>query len=169
MTKLLMIGIWVCIATICSSYAAAYWASGRAAVEETPYLEGLEYRKLEILTIPMVADGKVQGYVVAKIVYTADAAVLRELKVEPDPFVVDEAFREIYTNGQIEFGKLSKYNLPEITQAIKTNVNERLNYDVVQDILLEGLNYVDRDDMRRVLHNAGGEAGDGAASAPAGH
>lgn len=174
MIKLVIIGLWVCAAALGSSYAAANWASGASSVEEEPYLEGLEYRKLELLTIPMVGNGTIQGYVVAKLVYTADAAVLREMSVEPDPFVVDEAFREIYTNGQVEFGKLSKYNLPEMALAIKNNANERLNYEVVQDILLEGLNYIDREEMSRVLKagprpepeeaEAGHEAGQGAAS-----
>lgn len=154
MLKIVMIGVWVCLAALGSSYAAAYWTSGRPTAEEEPYLEGLEYRKLEPVTIPMVAEGSIQGYVVAKIVYTADAATLRDLKVEPDPFVIDAVFREIYTNGQVEFGKLSKYNLPEIALSVKETTNEKLNYAVIQDILLEGLNYIDKNDMRRVLQNA---------------
>lgn len=154
MIKLLVFGVWVCLATLGSSYAAAYWASGRTAKAEEPYLEGLEYRKLEVITVPMVSEGIIQGYVVAKLVYTADAAHLREMKIEPDPFVVDEAFREIYTNGQIEFGKLSKYNLPQITAAIKENTNKRLNYELIEDILLEGLNYIDRKDVGRVVATA---------------
>lgn len=172
MIKIVMIGLWVCLAALGSSYASAYWVSGRSAVEEEPYLEGLEYRKLEPITIPMVSDGTIKGYVVAKIVYTADAATLRELKVEPDPFVIDAVFREIYTNGQVEFGKLSKYNLPEIALSVKESTNSRLNYAVIQDILLEGLNYIDRKDMRRVLQAAVSEKSNSekaAETVPAGH
>lgn len=154
MMKLLFIGLWVCVITLGSSYGAAYWAVGQSGKEEEVYLEGLEYRKLPTLTVPMIMDGNVEGYVVAKLVYTADAGLLHEISVEPDSFVTDEAFREIYTNGVVEFGKLSKYNLNEITVAIKENTNRRLNFAVVQDVLVEGLNYVDKEDMRRVAAQA---------------
>ncbi len=154
MIKLLFIGLWVCLITIASSYAAAYWAVGQSGKEEEVYLEGLEYRKLPTMTVPMITDGAVQGYVVAKLVYTADAGLLHEISIEPDSFVIDEAFREIYTNGVIEFGKLSKYNINEITLAVKENTNRRLNYEVVKDILVEGLNYVEKEDMRRIAMQA---------------
>ena len=154
MIKLLFIGLWVCLITLASSYAAAYWAVGQSGKEEELYLEGLEYRKLATITVPMISDGEVQGYVVAKLVYTADAALLHEMSVEPDSFVTDEAFREIYTNGVVQFGKLTKYNINEITIAVKEHVNKRLNFDVVQDILVEGLNYIEKDDMRRVAVEA---------------
>jgi hypothetical protein len=154
MIKLLFIGLWVCLITLGSSYAAAYWAVGQSGKEEELYLEGLEYRKLPIITVPMISDGAVQGYVVVKLVYTADAALLHEMSVEPDSFVTDEAFREIYTNGVVQFGKLSKYNINEITIAVKEHVNKRLAFEVVQDILVEGLNYIEKDDMRRVAVQA---------------
>ena len=149
MIKLLFIGLWVCLITIGSSYAAAYWAVGQSGKEEEVYLEGLEYRKLPTITVPMISEGEVKGYV-----YTADAGLLNEMSVEPDSFVTDEAFREIYTNGVVEFGKLSKYNLNEITVAVKENTNRRMNYEVVQDILVEGLNYIEKDDMRRIAMQA---------------
>ncbi len=154
MIKLLFIGLWVCLITIASSYAAAYWAVGQSGKEDEVYLEGLEYRKLPTITVPMILEGEVKGYVVAKLVYTADAGLLNEMSVEPDSFVTDEAFREIYTNGVVEFGKLSKYNLNEITLAVKENTNRRMNYEVIQDILVEGLNYIEKDDMRRIAIQA---------------
>jgi hypothetical protein len=154
MTRLLIIGLWVCLITLGSSYAAAYWAVGQSGTKKDIYLEGLEYRKLPTITVPMIYEGAVQGYVVAKLVYTADAALLHEMSIAPDSFVVDEAFREIYTNGVVQFGKMTKYNINDITIAVKEHVNKRLNFEVVQDILVEGLNYIEKDDMRRVAMQA---------------
>ena len=154
MIKVLVIGLWVCLITLGSSYGAAYWAVGQSESEEEIYLAGLEYRKLPVITVPMIADGKIQGYVVAKLVYTADAGLLNELSINPDAFVTDEAFREIYTNGVIEFDKMSKYNLNSITVAVKENTNKRIQFDVVQDILVEGLNYIEKNDMKRAVTQA---------------
>lgn len=150
MSKAFLVGLWVCVVTLLSSYGAVLWVTGaRAERKDEPYLEGIEYQTVQPLTVPMISDGQVQGYVVAKFVFTADARTLRSLSVAPNSFVVDEAFREIYTNGKIDFKKLNKYDLEIMTNTIKANVNKRLNAEIVQDVLLEDLNYVDRDDIRR--------------------
>ncbi|MBZ0227776.1 MAG: hypothetical protein K8F58_04880, partial [Bauldia sp.] len=118
------------------------------AVEDTR-LDGLEYRKPGPLTVPMISDGRLSGYVVAKIVFTAQARALRDFPIDPQPFVMDAAFRRIYTDGRIEFDQMSKYNLDEITSAIKANVNSRLGFDLIQDVLVEEINYVPKDGLKQ--------------------
>jgi hypothetical protein len=110
---------------------------------------GLEYRHPDAITVPMISDGKLRGYVVAKVVFTADAAALRDSPIDPQPFVVDEAFRHIYTDGKVEFDHLSKYNLDKITGDIKDAVNKRLGTDLIKDILVEELNYVDSEQLKK--------------------
>ncbi len=145
MLKTIAIGLWACIVTVLASYFAAQWKADVKPSAEEPYLEGIEYRKLEPITVPMIVAGEVQGYVLARLVFTADAGALRKLSVEPDPFVADEAFREIYVNGHVEFGKLAKYNLDQLIKNIKEKTNARLGPDFIQDILVEEINYVPRD------------------------
>ncbi len=145
MIKIVLVGLWVCVVSLLSSFVAAQWkADAEPAPPEEPFLEGLEYRKLQPLTVPMISDGTLKGYVLAKLVFTADARAIREFPLEPEPFVVDEAFREIYVNGKVEFGELQKYDLDALTEAIKQNANLRLGPDFVRDVLVEEINYVDR-------------------------
>lgn len=160
MMRFLMIGVWVCAVALGSSYASAYWAAGAASAKpEEPYLAGLEYRRLPTVTVPMIVNGGVQGYVLAKLVYTADAAMLRKLPLEPTVFAVDAVFSEIYVNGRVESGKLSKYNLKEMIERIKATVNAHLNGEVLRDVLIDSVNYIDKTDMR-------GGVGTNTASAP---
>lgn len=149
MIRFIIIGVWVCAVALGSSYAAAYWAAGAAhGKAEEPYLAGLEYRRTPNITVPMIVNGSVQGYVLARLVYTADAATLRKLPIEPVIFVVNAAFAEIYVNGRVESGKIAKYNLDEMLGRIKTATNTHLNGDVVHDVLVDSLNYIDKTDMR---------------------
>lgn len=148
MSKAFLVGLWVCIVTLLSSYGAVLWVTGaRAEREEDAYLEGIEYQKVQPITVPMINNGTVEGYVIVKFVFTADARTLRNLSVGPNVFLIDEAFREIYTNRRIDFENLKSYDLDDMTKSIKENVNKRLNAEIVQDILVEELNYVDRDDI----------------------
>ena len=74
---------------------------------------------------------------------------LHDFPVDPQPFVLDETFRRIYTDGKVEFDQMSKYNLNEITAAIKTNVNARLGSELIQDVLIDELNYVDKETLKQ--------------------
>ncbi|MFG1480376.1 hypothetical protein V5F53_17230 [Xanthobacter sp. V4C-4] len=149
MIRFLIIGIWVCMVALASSYAAAYWVTGADSTKsEDSYLAGLEYRRLPVVTIPMIIDGSVKGYVVAKLVITADAGELRKLPIDPSIFAVNAAFQEIYVNGRIESGKMSKYNLPDMLARIKQATNAHLNGDVVHEVLVDSLNFIDKTDMR---------------------
>ena len=44
---------------------------------------------------------------------------------------------------------MSKYNLDDMTAAIKKNVNERLGSPLIQDVLIDELNYVDKDTLKQ--------------------
>lgn len=149
MIRFIIIGIWVCVVALGSTYAAAYWVTGaESAKTDEPYLSGLEYRRLPVVTVPMVIDGSVKGYVLAKLVFTADASLLRKMSIDPSIFAVNAAFQEIYVNGRVEGGKMSKYNLPEMLERIRQETNAHLKGDVVREVLVDSLNYVDRTDLR---------------------
>lgn len=148
--KPLGIGLWACIVALVSSYATATWqSSGSAAIERSDAdPDGLEYRKPDPITVPMISDGRLRGYVVAQIVFAANARELQEFPIDPQPFVLDETFRRIYTDGKVDFDKMSKHNLDQIASTIKANVNERLGLDLVKDVLFDELNYVDKDSLK---------------------
>ena len=146
--KILVTGLWICAVTILSCYGAVTWGSGLFSKKEEPYLEGLQYQKLAPINVPMVADGKVQGYIVAVLVFTADARLMHTLSVPPNAFVVDETFRQIYTDPAIDFKRLSRYNVTQRLAEIRKQVNVRLGSDVVKDVLVEEFNFVAKREVR---------------------
>jgi hypothetical protein len=150
--KPLLLGAWVSGVVFVAAYVVADMkASAIAPPQEAGdlYLEGLEYRSLGALTVPMIGQGEVSGYVVAKLVYTADARGLHELPIDPDAFVSDEAFRTLYTDARIEFGSVARQNLDDILASIKQRVNERIGLELVQDVLVEQVDYVDRSTLQK--------------------
>ncbi|GLR85165.1 hypothetical protein [Bradyrhizobium iriomotense] len=148
MIRLLLTGLWVCILTAGGSYAVAYWKENGGLIHKDEYLDGLQYQKTRALSVPMVENGSVQGYIVARFVYTVEARTMHQLTVPPDPFVVDEAFRKIYADDRLDFRKLARYDLSILTAAIKQRVNERMQADVIQDVLVEDFNYVSREEFQ---------------------
>lgn len=150
MIRLVLAGLWVCILTAGTSYAVAYWKeNGSLLPAREEYLDGLQYQKTRALSVPMVENGNVQGYVIARFVYTVEARALHQLSVSPEPFVVDEAFRRIYADESLDFRKLARYDLSILTAAIKQRVNERMHADIVQDVMIEDFNYVAKEEFQQ--------------------
>lgn len=148
MLRLVLAGIWVCAMMTGASYGVAYWKTrGHTLVPKQEYLEGIEYEKTKVINVPMIANGAVQGYIVAQFVFTIDAKTLRQLTVPPESFVVDEAFRRIYGDETLDFNNLSRFDLAELTAAIKDRVNERMQANIIQEVLVEDFNYVSKDDL----------------------
>ena len=145
-----MMGVWACLVTAGASLGMSYWKEA----QQTPparqdYLEGLVYEKTKVINVPMIAEGSVQGYIVAQLVFTADAKTLRQSPVPPEAFLVDEAFRKIYGDQKLDFKNLVRYDLAQFTQTLRMQVNKRLQSDVVQEVLVQDFNYVSKDQIRR--------------------
>jgi hypothetical protein len=157
--KTVGLGLWASVVALAATYAAATWNTGATIeiVRSEQKLEGLEYRRPAAITVPMIADGRLQGYVVAKVVFTANAQDLHDFPIDPQPFVLDEAFRRIYTDGKVEFDHLSRYNLDDITTGIKTAVNTRLGADLLVDVLIDELNYVEKDSLKQPAQTTAAE------------
>lgn len=148
MIRNVMTGFWVCAVTLVACYSAVTWMVGRSPVEDPPQYEGVQYKKLPPMNIPVIAEGAVQGYVVANLVFTADSRTLRELPVPPESFVQDEIFRHVYGDESLDFRRLSRYNVNGMIAAVREKVNKRLGAEIVKEILVENFNFIDKSDIR---------------------
>lgn len=145
--KPVLVGAWACLLALGASYAAASYVIGGPDQAKTPgdnLIIGVQYKKVPGVNVPIIADGAVKGYVVANVVFTGDAQTLRSLPVPVDIFVRDELFRHLYNDSQLNFDKLSKYDVNGMISDVKKNVNLRLGSEVVREILLENINFIDR-------------------------
>ncbi|MEM8551451.1 MAG: hypothetical protein AAGF45_03665 [Pseudomonadota bacterium] len=141
--RLLLVGVWAVFVTLGTGYAVASWKLADPGQDDRPRFEGLRYTSLPTLSVPVLEDGEVKGYVVVRVVYTADAAVLRGLSAGPDPFISDELFRALYSRAETVFGRLVRLDLGAFAEDVRTKVNARMGDEVIQDLLIDGLNYVD--------------------------
>ncbi|SJZ82279.1 hypothetical protein [Consotaella salsifontis] len=156
MIKIFAIGLWVCVVTLGSSYFAASFAEKSqqaaevAAADAKPsYFEGLDYRKTDPLTVPIIADNEIRGYILARFVYTIDGKTLAQLKVPPEPFLVDQAFQAVYSLKGFDFNRPERYDLKKLTADMKEAVNQRFGQNVVEEVLVDQFDYIDKKDVKR--------------------
>lgn len=148
MIRLVAVALWICLATLASSYSAVYYMThqGPGAADDAK-LGGLDYERLRPINVPILENGALQGYVVAQLVFTADSDNLNSLAIPPHPFIVDETFRLIYADESLNFRKLERYDLDRLKTRVRETVNARLGKDLIQDILVEEFNYFAKDDV----------------------
>jgi len=147
MIKLILCGVWACTVTLLSCYAAVSWQS-RAPAPEQGTFAGVETVRTRMISVPVVADGAIHGYVMAQFVFTVDSKIMKHMSVKPDVFLLDEAFKTIYSGDSVDFRHFKKQDLPLLSKQIGDSVNKRLGTTLINDVLIQELNYIAKEHVR---------------------
>lgn len=145
MIKTIAVGFWICLVTLASTWAGATYLGGETKVEDDGHggpMDKLQQIQARPVSVPIIMDGAIQGYVMATTVFTIKKEMSDKLSVKPDAFIVDEVFRTFYDGEPIDFKRLKKPDVAEIAKRIKDKVNQRFGGQFVEDVLFEDLNYV---------------------------
>jgi hypothetical protein len=151
MIKVILTGLWVCAATMGAAYLGAIWQRPAAAVADKSghgAASDLVPIRTRMLSVPVVAEGGIRGYVVAQFAFTAQAKVMKEMPIKPDMYVLDEAFQLIFSGEFIDFRQFKKQDMLALGKKVAENVNKRLGTTVVEDVMVQELNYVPKDSVR---------------------
>lgn len=149
MIKTLLVGIWSGGVALGGAYLATMLNT--ASPEQKAGDEGpktVEFIKSDSMSIPIIREGKVIGYVVTEMSFAVAKSAEGKDEPAPTPFLVDAAFRSIYENISADFGHLKPQDLKALSEQIKKASNERLGKDMVQDVLVSSINFVARDEIR---------------------
>jgi hypothetical protein len=149
MIKLIAVGLWAAAVALAASYATVKWQVHRTAAQQSEEAhQNLQEVRTKAINVPIIADGAVQGYIIAQFVFTIDTQLLNALPVKPDVFLLDEAFKTIYAGEKVNFRQMKKQDLPALANTLAQNVNRRLGSPMVHDVLIDQLNYVPKDEAR---------------------
>jgi flagellar basal body-associated protein FliL len=151
MIKALLLGIWLCAVTLGSAYGVVSWQKSQQAAKAAEAAHAapvLEQMQTKLINVPIIADGAVQGYVLAQFAFSVDSNKLKELSTKPDLILIDEAFKLIYAGEAVDFRHMRKTDVGALSKIIQTNVNKRLGQEIVRDVLIQQLNYLPRDQLR---------------------
>jgi len=141
-----MIGVWVLIVALASSYAAVYFDNTKKPAEAEQAAIALQFDKTRVINVPMIAKGSVQGFVVAQFGYTVDAAMLKKTQLSPEAFLLDEAFRTLYSDDHLDFSHLEKYDINKFTKHLVQATNERLGSNLVKSVLIQDFTYFSKEE-----------------------
>lgn len=149
MIKTLLIGLWVCIVALGSSYFFVQMNNSSSAnVPSEEEVGGVEFIKTDMVSVPIIREGKVEGYLVAQLSFAVNKGKLAKLGFEPAPYLVDVAYRTLYESSAIDFSQLRPQDLTALVKKISEGANAKLGNEIVKDVLVNEINYVPRDEVR---------------------
>lgn len=118
------VSIWIASLTLVSAYFGAT-LSFHSEKAPPPGEEGPALITLKAVTVPVIANGAMQGYVLAQIALTTKRDLLKTLPQPPEVVVADFVFKTLYAEEQVDFKHLTKQDLNKLSKTILESVNAR--------------------------------------------
>ena len=128
-------------------YAISASGADAAGKPAAAYI-GIDYVKIPPFAVPIIQDGKMEGYVLTEWVFTIDAKTKAALTVPPEVFIKEDAFRSIYGEVVVDFDNLDRVDLVALAETIRGNVNKRLGTEAITSALVQKFDFMPKDDVR---------------------
>jgi hypothetical protein len=146
--KFIAAAIWICVVTI-GAVVYSFQTSGANAEAKGPALfGGLDYVKTDVISVPILRNSRIDGYFLARLVYVVDPAKLKLLTVPAEAILVDEVYSYLYSNPQLDFSVNKTLDLEMFRAGIRDAINARVQDALIDDILVEQIDFLSKDDIR---------------------
>jgi hypothetical protein len=146
--KLLITGLTAVFATLAGSYVAGMLAGSPSGAEKTTEAKVLEFIKLDVLSVPVIRQGRVQGYVLARIAIGVPVEDAKKNRIAISLYSSEGAFRAIYEEG-FEFSHLKAADIGRLADRMTKLINDRMRVSVVGVTTIESLNFVPYSEVRK--------------------
>lgn len=147
--KAFVAGLWALIVALGATFAVAMVSMPAKTNLGTEGKPALQVEKTRVLNVPMIAGGAIRGYIVAQFNYTVDGSKAKSVSVSPEVFLLDEAFRTIYTDDHLDFLHLEKYDINGLTTHLVAATNQRLGVDLIHDVLIQDFTFISKEENGR--------------------
>ncbi|MGO9486030.1 MAG: hypothetical protein ACLPX9_15830 [Rhodomicrobium sp.] len=144
MTRTIFVSIWILSVTLASAYMGATLQLRSTAHSSEPVDDGPALITLKSMTVPVIANGEMQGYVLADMTLSLKRDLLKTMPQPPDLVVSDAVFKTVYAEEQVDFRHLKKQDLGKLSKSIAESVNAKAGVPVVENVLIQELHYLSK-------------------------
>lgn len=151
MIKMIFAGVWICAVTIGSVLYAFSSAKDNPAQPGEPsvsYFGGLDYIKSDVISVPVLSGGAVQGYFLARLVFTAEQKKLAAIRVPAENLLIDQVFGYLYGNPMIDFTRVDRLDIEAFRTGLRDSVNARVGEKLIYEVLVEQVDYLSKQEIR---------------------
>src|SRR5262249_18171430 len=97
MIKFVAAGLWLCAVTIGAvSFWFQMWPASSNQEPPAPLLGGLDYVGTPVISVPVLTDKGIVGYILARLVFTGEPEKLRKLSVPAETLFSDQLYTYLF-------------------------------------------------------------------------
>ena len=149
MIRSVFLALIACLSTIGGLYGAMTWKANAAASNSEEQPNKLQVMKTRMVSVPLLSNGEVLGYVVARLQFVADTDAMKLSSIQPEVFVADEAFRQIYEKAPEDMKTGRRQIINAIAANVAESVNKRMGREIVKDLMIDSWAFLSKQDMMR--------------------
>lgn len=151
MLKIILTGIWICAVTLGAVYYSVQMAMPpEPGNEEANRAASLEYIRGENLSIPVIANGEVNGYFVARITVRIDRDRIGKVEVPLKQLLTDELITLLSNTSMTNLAHVRTFDPVAFKDHLKAGLNSKLGEGSIETVLIEQLDYLSKADLRAV-------------------
>jgi CBS domain-containing protein len=148
MIRFVAAALWIVGVTI-GTIMFAFSASGKKGdADGSVNMSRLEYLRSDMISIPVIRDGDVQGYFLTRLVYAAEPEELKKVALPIDVILVDEIYTYLFSNPMIDFSKTDSLDIETLRNGLRDGVNKRIGHKLVEDVMVQQIDYLSRGQIR---------------------
>jgi hypothetical protein len=140
----LLASVWIAGLTLGSAYLGVEMQRRRAAPEDAPAVKATQSIALKSITVPVIANGTLQGYVLTSVVVAVTSDVLKTVPQPVEPLLIDAAFKAIYGEERMDFKHIEKQDLTTLSKKILESINTRAGTSLVTEVYFQELHYLNK-------------------------
>jgi hypothetical protein len=156
MLKLIITGIWVAAVTLGSVYFSIQMSKAPDPnAEEAAKKAVQELVRGETVTYPVIAQGRVEGYFLAKASFVTDKTKLADITLPIPEMLTDELYTELVGDKVIRVGENRNFDLQAFKDRVKQALNQKLGAEVILDVVVEQIDYLTKQEIQDAISKPG--------------
>ncbi|RUM97521.1 hypothetical protein EET67_12780 [Pseudaminobacter arsenicus] len=149
MIKFIAAAVWICIATLGAVFYAFQTSEAKMETAEAAgALGGLDYVKTDVISVPVLSKDAVDGYFLARLVYTVESERMKTLSIPAESLIADQVYTYLYANKQIDFAERQNFDLDAFRNGIRDSVNKRVGEDLIREVIVEQIDFLSKAELR---------------------
>lgn len=149
MIKFAVAAVWICAVTL----GAVIWSFQSAGARPDqaappPMLGGLDYVRTEMVSVPVLNDGRIDGYFLTRLVYTVEPAMLEKLSVPMETLLLDATYSFVFGNPDLNFVNHDTIDLDAYRKGLREKINARIGAELVHEVLVEQVDFMSKEEIR---------------------
>ena len=156
MLKLIMTGIWVAAVTLGSVYFSIQMSKAPDPADADAAKKAVQQLvRGEVVTYPVIAAGRVEGYFLARASFVTDKTKLAAITLPIPALLTDELYTELVGDKVIRVGENRNFDLKAFKERMKSALNRKLGDEVVLDVIVEQIDYLTKEEIQDSISKPG--------------